>query len=100
MTAKQTAIFGGITGIVASVAIMVLLGFGVSGVLIVRGTNLMYVLWPSSMMLVGVWRSTLPGITITASSVAINCVMYALIALLLRACIRSFSRASRISSAG
>ena len=85
---------------VASVAVMVLLGFGVSGVLFVRGTDLMYVLWPSSVMLIVGWRSTLPGIMITALSVTINCGMYAAIALLLRVCIRSVSGASGTSSAG
>lgn len=92
MTVKQTAMLGSVIGLITSSAVMVLLWFGVSGVLGFRGYDLMYLVWPSAVMLVGGWRSTLPGIIISAYSVAINCLMYAAVALLLRACIRSINR--------
>jgi hypothetical protein len=59
--------------------------FRVSGVLRVGHTELMYVLWPSSVMLIVGWRSTLPGIAITLFSVILNCVTYITVVLLLRA---------------
>jgi hypothetical protein len=46
------------------------------------------VLWPSSVMLTSGWCSTVPGILITISSIAINCLLYVCVALLLRACVR------------
>jgi len=100
MTVRQTTMLGGIIELITSSAVMVLLWFHVSGVLIFRDTDLMYIVWPSAVILVGGWRSTLPGILITASSVGLNCLMYAAIALLLRACVRSISRVFRSSSAG
>jgi len=100
MTVRQTTMLGGIVGLITSSAVMVLLWFGVSGVLIFHRTDLIYVLWPSAVMLVGGWRSTLPGIMITASSVVMNCLIYAAIALLLRACVLLISRVFRSSSAG
>jgi hypothetical protein len=42
----------------------------------IGGAAMMYVLWPSSVMLVVGWRTTIPGIIITASSVVINCLLY------------------------
>ena len=88
MTKRQTAIIGGIMGLMASSVVIVLIWYGVSGVLYIGHTDYMYVLWPSSVMLVGSWNRTVPGIMITVSCVAINCLMYAAIALLLRVCIR------------
>jgi len=55
---------------------LALLWFGVAGVLYTGNTNLMHVFWPSSVMLVGGWCCTVPGIMITASSVVINCSLY------------------------
>jgi hypothetical protein len=46
------------------------------------------VLWPSSAMLTLGWCCTVPGIMTTISSVAINCLLYMAIALLLRTCVR------------
>src|ERR1039457_4691054 len=87
MTKRQTAIMGGVVGFLVSIAVLVLLWYGVSGVLYVGHTDYMYVVWPSSVMLVVGWRRTVPGGMLMASSVAINCLIYAAIALLLRACI-------------
>jgi len=67
-----------------SVAVLALMWFGVAGVLRVGNTDLIYVFWPSSVMLVLGWRSTIPGVMITISSVAINCLVYMVVAVLLR----------------
>ncbi len=40
----------------------------------------MYVFWLSSLVRVTGWRSTIPGMMITASSVVINCWLYMAIA--------------------
>jgi hypothetical protein len=76
MTTRQVLIVGGIVGLIMSSAVVALIWFGVAGVLNVGHTDLMYVLWPSSVMLVVGWRSTIPGVVITAMSVAINCLLY------------------------
>jgi hypothetical protein len=76
MTTRQVLIVCGIIGLLVSSAVLALLWFGVAGVLVVGKTDLMYVLWPSSVMLLTSWRSTIPGIMITASSVVINCLLY------------------------
>jgi hypothetical protein len=76
MTTRQVLIVGSIVGLLVSSAVLALLWFGVTGVLISGKTDLMYVFWPSSVMLVTSWRNTIPGMMITASSVAINCLLY------------------------
>ncbi len=76
MTSRQVLMVGGIVGLLVSSAVLALLWFGVAGILISGKTDLMYVFWPSSVMLVTNWRSTIPGMMITASSVAINCLLY------------------------
>lgn len=86
MTKRQTALIGSVTGLVASSVFLLLLWFGVSGVLRIGNANLRYVLWPSSIMLVRGWCCTVPGIMITLSSVAFNCLTYAALALLSRTC--------------
>ncbi len=76
MTTRQVLIVGGIVGLIVSSAVLALLWFGVAGVLNVGDTNLMYVIWPSSMMLLVGWRTTIHGMVVTATSVAINCLLY------------------------
>jgi len=78
VTTRQVLIVGGIVGLLLSSAVLALIWFGVAGVLTVGRTdlNLMYVIWPSSVMLTGGWRTTIPGVMITASSVVINCLLY------------------------
>jgi len=88
VTTRQVAIVGGIVGLIVSVAVLIVLWFGVLGALRFAGTNLAHVLWPSSLMLTRGWCSTVPGIMTTISSIAINCLLYAAIALGLRACFR------------
>ncbi len=69
-------------------AVLALFWFGVAGVLVVGKTDLMYVFWPASVMLVvgcG-WRSTIPGMI--DYRVAINCLLYMAVADLLRVVVR------------
>ena len=75
---------GGVVGLVVSSAVLGLLWFGVAGVLVVGNTDLMYVFWPSSVILVFGWHSTISGVLITALSVAINCFLYMALAYALR----------------
>jgi hypothetical protein len=67
-------------------------------VLILGQNDLMYLIWPSSIMLVRGWRSTFPGIIITVSSVVINCITYIAIAVLLRAFIRLITKTRILGS--
>jgi hypothetical protein len=76
MTTRKALIVGGIVGLIISSAVLTLLWFGVVGILNVGDANLMYVFWPSSMMLLVGWRSTIHGIVFTTTSIAINCLMY------------------------
>ena len=89
MTTRQLVFTAGAVGLTVSVAILTLLGFGVSGVLTIRNVDLIYLLWPSSLMLTTGWRTTVPGIALTIVSVFANCLTYLVIAVLLRAILRS-----------
>jgi hypothetical protein len=74
---------GALAGLVVSGCILALLWFGVAGVLITDHLDLMYVLWPSSVVLVGGWHATTLGILITSCAVAANCLMYSGMSVLL-----------------
>ena len=76
---KTTFVLGALIGLAVSSAVLTLMWFGVSGVLAVGQTDLTYVFWPSSIMLVGGWRTTPAGILITISSVIINCLLYGVV---------------------
>jgi hypothetical protein len=69
-------------GLFVSGAVLVLIWFGVAGALAIGHTDLMYLLWPSSMLTV-TWDKSLIGITLTVISVALNILMYGVIAILL-----------------
>ena len=93
----RTLIFvAGAAGFVVCALVLTLLAFGVTGVLILRNIDLMYVLWPSSLILTVDWRSTALGMAITVTSVLLNCVTYIDVALagrtLIRSSVRAFSR--------
>jgi len=79
-----TALLGAAIGLLVCAGVLALMWFGVSGVLNVGDTNLMYVFWPSSIILVGGWHTTKLGIAITVYSVVTNCLIYAGVALLMR----------------
>ncbi len=87
MTSRETILTGGVIGLLASSIVLTLLWFGVVGVLGAGAVDYTYVLYPSWGMLVVGWCTTVSGITITVISVAINCALYAAIALLLRGCV-------------
>ncbi len=89
---KITFVVGAVAGLIVSGAILTLLWFGVSGVLTVGHTDLMYVFWPSSIMLLGDWCTTPAGIMITVSSVAINCLLYGVVAVSVHFLIRGLGR--------
>ena len=76
MTTRQVLLVSGVAGLSVSGIVLALLWFGVAGVFVVGRTDLMYVLWPSSLMLVVGWRSTLPGMMITGLSVVTNCFLH------------------------
>lgn len=83
MSVRRTAFVGSVVGLVVSVMILVILwNFGIS-------SRVRLVLWPSSVMLRVDWCCTVPGILTTIFSIAINCLIYAAIALLLGAGIRA-----------
>jgi hypothetical protein len=67
-----------------SLAVLTLMWVGVSGVLNIGHTDLMYVFWPSSLMLTAGWRSTPLGIASTVVSVSLNCLLYLAVAYGLR----------------
>ena len=81
---KSFAMIGAAIGATMSLCVLVLLWFKVSGVLEIGHIDLMYILWPSSLMLVGGWHTRPLGVLITICSVLTNCLMYAGVALLLR----------------
>ena len=78
MTSRAVLLIGALFGLAISSAVLTLMWFGVAGVLQpnATGTDWMHVIWPASVMLVVGWRSTIPGLMITVSAVAINCVLY------------------------
>jgi hypothetical protein len=87
---RTVLLIGVLTGLATSGAVLTLLWFGVSGVLYGRGIDLMLLFWPSSVMLVMSWRSTIPGVMITISSVAINCLLYMSVAYCILRLVRLF----------
>jgi hypothetical protein len=91
VSTRQVLIVGGIVGLLVSSAVLALFWFGVAGVLVIGKTDLMYVFWPASVMLVVGWHSTIHGMMITAFAVAINCLLYMAVAYFLRAMVRLFA---------
>lgn len=94
MTKRQVATIGGIVGLTVSSLVLVLLWAGVLGALRLRGVDLAHVLWPSSVMLTLGWCCTVAGILTTVSSIAINCLLYAMVALLVRSFVKLMARTS------
>ena len=88
MTTWQSAVVGGTVGLLVSGLVLMLLWFGVAGVRMVGRSDLMYFLWPSSLMLTVTWGRTLNGIMTTIAAVALNVLMYGTIGILLQKGIR------------
>ena len=57
MTTGRVALIGGVVGLAICIVIMILLGWGVAGVLITRHFDWMYLLWPAVLPL-GVYKQT------------------------------------------
>jgi len=96
VTGRQVAILGGAVGLMVSAVILALVWWGVSGVLFVGNVDLASVFWPSFFLLTTSWHSSVPGAVITLCAIAINCLIYALLALALWAAVRNiFARWSR-----
>ena len=96
MTGRQAAILGGAVGLTVSAVILAVVWWGVSGILFVGNVDLASVFWPSFFLLTTNWHSSVPGVAITLFAIAINCLIYALLALALWAAVRSiFARWSR-----
>ncbi len=93
LTKKRTAIVGGIVGLVVCITILVLLDlYGVWYLFPIGHSDLRVILWPSSVMLTVGWRTSVPGVLITLSSIAINCMVYALAALVLHVSLGQLKR--------
>jgi hypothetical protein len=67
LTNRTVLLIGAFFGFAISGVVLTLLWFGVAGALHpnATGTDWMYILWPSSVMLVIGWRSTIPGVMIS-----------------------------------
>lgn len=50
MSTRQVTISAAAVGLVVSLGILALIGSGTAGVLVIGQTDLMYLLWPSSLM--------------------------------------------------
>jgi hypothetical protein len=87
MSTRQTAIIAGATALMVSGTVLGLLWrYGVWEIMALGKTDLRVILWPSSIMITVGWCSTAAGILTTVSSIAINCLLYIGVALLLRRC--------------
>lgn len=95
LTTRQVGIVGGAVGLLVSGAVLVLVWFGVSGVLRISQTDVMYLLWPSSLLLTVTWDKSPFGISLAVISVALNILMYGVIAILLRKAFQLSLRKSR-----
>lgn len=98
MTKRQAAVLGGGIGLTVSGVILAIVWLGVSGVLFVANVDLASVFWPSFFLLTTSWHSSIPGAVMTLCAIAINCLIYALLALALWAVVRTISRWSRSGS--
>ncbi len=89
ITVRRTVMAGGAVGLAIPLAVLALLEiYGVWQIMVGR-IDLRAVLWPSSIMLPINWYCTVAGLLTTMSSLAINCLIYIAIALLLRAGVRA-----------
>lgn len=92
MTKNHVVLVGAVLGLIVPMIVLTILWFGLGFGITVGSINLTNLLWPSSTMLIRGWHSTVPGVRITASSIAINCLLYVAIALVLRACINFITK--------
>jgi hypothetical protein len=89
MTSRQAALAGGGAGLIVSAAILLLMAYGVSGVMSSFGPDLRAILWPGSLALTVGWRSTASGVLITTVAVVSNVILYSIVAVVLRGSIHA-----------
>jgi hypothetical protein len=88
MTVRQAVIAGGSLGLTVPALVLALLWrYGIWEIML-GDTDLRKMLWPSSVIMMVGWCCTVPGVLLTVLSIAINCLLYVAVALLLRAGIR------------
>jgi hypothetical protein len=86
VSTRTFATLGAVGGLVICGLVLVLMYFGVSGVLTIGGgTDLRYIFWPASLLLTVGWRSTPLGVSITIITILLNCALYAFLAIAIRA---------------
>lgn len=93
MTTRRVVLIGAVLGFIVPVIALTFLRFGLPSDFMAGNVNLTHVLWPSYGMLTVGWRSTVHGIVTTITAVAINCLIYGVIALLLRTGILAVTKA-------
>jgi hypothetical protein len=92
MSTKQTAIIASAVALtVCGIVLGLLWRYGIWEIMVLGKTDVRVILWPSSIMITLGWCSTPAGIMTTISSIAINCLLYVGIALLLRRCLQWIS---------
>jgi hypothetical protein len=100
MSTKQTAIVASAVALIVCGTVLDLLWkYGIWEIMLFGKTDVRVILWPSSIMITAAWRGTPAGIAMTMSSIAINCILYVGVALLLRRCFRwitGFNRAEDV----
>jgi hypothetical protein len=77
-------LLGAALGLIAPLVVLTLLWFGLGFGVKVGNVNLADLLWPSNVMLLVGWHTTIPGVFTTVLSVLINCFLYSTVAVLLR----------------
>lgn len=92
MSTERVLFVGGALGLAVSSAVLTLMWYGVSGILYVDHIYLGHLFWPSSVMLLASWRTTMHGIMVTLLSVAINCLLYMAISYCLRGAVGLVAR--------
>ena len=92
MTTKQTAIIASALALsVCGIILGLLWRYGIWEIMVLGKTDIRAILWPSSIMITVGWYCTPAGLMTTISSMAINCLLYVGIALLLRRCFQWLS---------
>jgi hypothetical protein len=84
MTTRRVLLIGSIGGFVVPAIALALLSSGLPSDFMAGDLNLTRLLWPSYVMLVVGWRSTIPGMMITILSVVTNCLLYMALAYIIR----------------
>ena len=92
MTRRQAILGGAVLGLVAPVAELTLLWFGLGGDFWIDKTDITVALWPFFLILVVGWNRTVLGIAVTLLAVLLNSLLYGLVAYSLHRCIGMIRR--------